>query len=125
MQLNRNDDFICNSYRIHLFYVNKFLVIVLRYFRPCLVIVFDYVLSLYIVLGIFSNFLYVFEDVLLLLCMFVTIFCHCFRYELQQKGELKAEDVGVVPDIYMRNQQLDQEIKLLHKEVVRFREAAM
>ena len=47
------------------------------------------------------------------------------RYELQQTGELREEDISIVPDIYIRNQQLDQQIKHLHREVTRFRDAAM
>ena len=49
----------------------------------------------------------------------------CRRYELQQKGELKEEDVGVVPDIYARNQQLDHELKYHRREVDKFRNAAL
>ncbi len=47
------------------------------------------------------------------------------RYELQQKGQLNEEDVGVVADVYVRNQQLDQEVKHLRVEVEKYREAAM
>ena len=32
-------------------------------------------------------------------------------YELTQKGILTEEDVGVVPDIYLRNQQMDDNVK--------------
>ncbi|CAH1774349.1 unnamed protein product [Owenia fusiformis] len=52
----------------------------------------------------------------------------CFQtewYELQQKGQLKEEDVGVVPDIYTRNQQLDTQVKYLRQDVDKFRDAAM
>ncbi|KAK2140802.1 hypothetical protein LSH36_1240g00010 [Paralvinella palmiformis] len=52
----------------------------------------------------------------------------CFQtewYELQQTGELREEDISIVPDIYIRNQQLDQQIKHLHREVTRFRDAAI
>ncbi len=33
------------------------------------------------------------------------------RYELQQTGKLREEDISVVPDVYLRNQQLDDTIK--------------
>ncbi|OWF39576.1 sperm-associated antigen 16 protein-like isoform X1 [Mizuhopecten yessoensis] len=46
-------------------------------------------------------------------------------YELQQRGLLHEEDVGVVPDIYLRNQDLDNEVKFLKQEVTKYREAAM
>ena len=48
-----------------------------------------------------------------------------FRYELVQKGELKEEDVGIVPDIYVRNQQLDQELKYIRSEMEKYKEAAL
>ena len=48
-----------------------------------------------------------------------------FRYELVQKGELKEEDVGIVPDIYVRNQQLDQELKYIRSEMDKYKEAAL
>lgn len=47
------------------------------------------------------------------------------RYELQQRGLLHEEDIGVVPDIYSRNQDLDGEVKFLKLEVAKFKEAAM
>ena len=56
------------------------------------------------------------------------IVTHCFhgcRYELLQKGELKEEDVGIVPDIYVRNQQLDQELKYIRSEMEKYKEAAL
>ncbi|XP_074652533.1 sperm-associated antigen 16 protein-like [Tubulanus polymorphus] len=52
----------------------------------------------------------------------------CFQtewYELQQKGLLNEEDVDVVPDIYIRNQQLDNEVKFLRTERDRFKDAAV
>lgn len=52
----------------------------------------------------------------------------CFQtewYELQQRGFLHDEDVGVVPDIYTRNQNLDGEIKILKTEVEKYRDAAL
>lgn len=47
------------------------------------------------------------------------------RYELQQRGLLHEEDIGVVPDIYSRNQDLDGEVKFLKLEVAKYKEAAM
>lgn len=47
------------------------------------------------------------------------------RYELQQRGLLHEEDIGVVPDIYSRNQDLDGEVKFLKLEVTKYKEAAM
>lgn len=52
----------------------------------------------------------------------------CFQtewYELQQRGFLHEEDVGVVPDIYTRNQNLDSEIKFLKAEVEKYKDAAL
>ncbi|XP_041372163.1 sperm-associated antigen 16 protein-like isoform X2 [Gigantopelta aegis] len=52
----------------------------------------------------------------------------CFQtewYELQQKGLLHEEDVGIVPEVYTRNQDLDMEVKFLKKEVEKFRSAAL
>nr|KAG5692362.1 hypothetical protein BaRGS_007975 [Batillaria attramentaria] len=52
----------------------------------------------------------------------------CFQtewYELQQRGLLHEEDIGVVPDIYSRNSDLDSEVKFLKQEVVKFRNAAL
>ena len=48
-----------------------------------------------------------------------------FRYELQQKGLLKTEDVGIVPDVYCHNQQLGQDVEHLYSEVERFKDAAL
>ncbi|EDV20978.1 uncharacterized protein TRIADDRAFT_31080, partial [Trichoplax adhaerens] len=51
----------------------------------------------------------------------------CFQtewYELMQKGQLNPEDVSVVPDIYTKNDLLDQDIKVLHGEVEKFKTAA-
>ena len=47
------------------------------------------------------------------------------RYELQQKGLLRDEDIDVVPDAYTHNHHLDQEVKHLQQEVAKFKEAAM
>ena len=55
----------------------------------------------------------------------LTVMLLCSRYELQQKGLLHEEDVGIVPDIYTRNQDLDTEVKFLKKEVEKFRSAAL
>ncbi|KAH3703206.1 sperm-associated antigen 16 protein-like [Dreissena polymorpha] len=52
----------------------------------------------------------------------------CFQtewYELQQRGFLHEEDVGIVPDIYTRNQNLDSEIKFLKGEVEKYKDAAL
>lgn len=52
----------------------------------------------------------------------------CFQtewYELQQKGLLRAEDVGVVPDAYTKNQELNEEVKRLQNEVKKYMDAAM
>ena len=38
-------------------------------------------------------------------------------YEKQAKGQLKEEDIGVVPDIYMRNLELDEQVKSYQAEV--------
>lgn len=51
--------------------------------------------------------------------------CVTDRYELQQRGLLHEEDIGVVPDIYSRNQDLDGEVKFLKLEVAKYKEAAM
>ena len=38
-------------------------------------------------------------------------------YEKQAKGHLKEEDIGVVPDIYLRNLELDEQVKTYQNEV--------
>ena len=38
-------------------------------------------------------------------------------YEKQAKGQLKEEDIGVVPDIYMCNLELDEQVKTYQLEV--------
>ncbi|KAK2564904.1 Sperm-associated antigen 16 protein [Acropora cervicornis] len=51
----------------------------------------------------------------------------CFQtewYELLQKGMLNEEDVRVVPDIYVKNQQLDDLVTQLRQDVAKFKEAA-
>lgn len=45
-------------------------------------------------------------------------------YELTQKGILSEEDVGVVPDIYLRNQQMDDNVKYLREELEKARKIA-
>ncbi|WAR05260.1 SPG16-like protein [Mya arenaria] len=54
-----------------------------------------------------------------------TLDCFQTEYELQQRGYLHEEDVGVVPDIYSRNQNLDSEIKFLKGEVEKYKDAAL
>jgi len=43
-------------------------------------------------------------------------------YELQSKGKLSEEDCGVVPDIYIKYDELDNEVKSLRKELGKMRE---
>uniref|UniRef100_A0A7S3GHL0 Sperm-associated antigen 16 protein n=1 Tax=Palpitomonas bilix TaxID=652834 RepID=A0A7S3GHL0_9EUKA len=45
-------------------------------------------------------------------------------YELQQKGKLSDEDVAVVPDLYLRNRQLDGIIQQLRKDLEKAQEVA-
>lgn len=45
-------------------------------------------------------------------------------YELVQSGKLKSEDAGKLPDIYSKNQQLNDRVKFLQLEVERFKNAA-
>jgi hypothetical protein len=45
-------------------------------------------------------------------------------YEGVQSGKLKPEDAGTVPDIYVKNQQLNDRVKFLQLEVERFKVAA-
>jgi hypothetical protein len=45
-------------------------------------------------------------------------------YENVQSGKLKPEDAGTVPDIYIKNQQLNDNVKFLQLEVERFKTAA-
>jgi WD40 repeat protein len=40
-------------------------------------------------------------------------------YELQAQGKLKKEDMSVVPDIYLRNQELDEQVTNLRREIER------
>ncbi|XP_063286034.1 sperm-associated antigen 16 protein [Pelobates fuscus] len=51
----------------------------------------------------------------------------CFQtewYEMKQKGLLKPEAIGFVPDVYIHNQLLDTEIKNLKKEVETYKTVA-
>eukprot|EP00294_Goniomonas_avonlea_P016044 CAMPEP_0114561352 /NCGR_PEP_ID=MMETSP0114-20121206/11957_1 /TAXON_ID=31324 /ORGANISM="Goniomonas sp, Strain m" /LENGTH=606 /DNA_ID=CAMNT_0001746979 /DNA_START=71 /DNA_END=1888 /DNA_ORIENTATION=- len=45
-------------------------------------------------------------------------------YEKVQRGELRDEDVGIVPDIYIRNQELDNSVKALRAELDKAKEIA-
>ncbi|KAK7092902.1 sperm-associated antigen 16 protein-like [Littorina saxatilis] len=52
----------------------------------------------------------------------------CFQtewYELQQRGLMHEEDIGIVPDIYSRNSDLDSEVKFLKQEVTKYMNAAL
>lgn len=64
-------------------------------------------------------------SLMLRLIFIVYMICVTDRYELQQRGLLHEEDIGVVPDIYSRNQDLDGEVKFLKLEVAKYKEAAM
>jgi len=51
----------------------------------------------------------------------------CFQtewYEMKEKGILKEQDCNNVPDVYIRNRQLDELVNLLEKDVKAFRNAA-
>jgi WD40 repeat protein len=51
----------------------------------------------------------------------------CFNaewYELQAKGKFAAENLSNVPDIYLRNDELDQQTKALQQQVESMREVA-
>eukprot|EP00462_Mataza_sp_D1_P000217 CAMPEP_0175089666 /NCGR_PEP_ID=MMETSP0086_2-20121207/907_1 /TAXON_ID=136419 /ORGANISM="Unknown Unknown, Strain D1" /LENGTH=611 /DNA_ID=CAMNT_0016362189 /DNA_START=61 /DNA_END=1893 /DNA_ORIENTATION=+ len=45
-------------------------------------------------------------------------------YELAENGKLNEEDVGVVSDIYQRNENLDDQVKRLREEVLKSRSIA-
>jgi hypothetical protein len=45
-------------------------------------------------------------------------------YEKQAKGQLKEEDIGVVPDIYLRNLELDEQVKSYQSEVEKMKSIA-
>ncbi|KAH9524359.1 Sperm-associated antigen 16 protein [Bulinus truncatus] len=46
-------------------------------------------------------------------------------YELQERGQLKYADIGIVPDVYTRNQELENEIEFQQKEVIKYKDAAI
>uniref|UniRef100_A0A1I8JNG7 WD_REPEATS_REGION domain-containing protein n=1 Tax=Macrostomum lignano TaxID=282301 RepID=A0A1I8JNG7_9PLAT len=46
-------------------------------------------------------------------------------FELQQKGQLREEDLFDVPDIYARNQQLDDQLKVMRHERDKYKAASM
>ncbi|EDO33837.1 predicted protein [Nematostella vectensis] len=51
----------------------------------------------------------------------------CFQtewYELMQKGLLNEEEVRIVPDLFVKNQQLDDTVKLLRQDVTKYKDAA-
>eukprot|EP00794_Sanderia_malayensis_P003251 gene3251-3732_t len=51
----------------------------------------------------------------------------CFQtewYELREKGLLIEEDTELVPDVYIRNQQLEDSLKALHAETETFKNAS-
>jgi len=56
---------------------------------------------------------------LYLFCLFF------FRYEHQEKGLIQVENVGVVPDIYVKNQLMERDIQQARKEAEKFRTAAL
>jgi uncharacterized small protein (DUF1192 family) len=45
-------------------------------------------------------------------------------YEMQSQGKFKKEDMSIVPDIYLRNQELDQQVTNLRKEIARLQQIA-
>ena len=52
---------------------------------------------------------------------------NCFQnewYDCLQKGKIKIDDIGVVPDVYLRNQELSDKVKYLQSEVQRYKTAA-
>lgn len=49
----------------------------------------------------------------------------CFfsaRYELIERGELGADEAGLVPDVYIRNEQLETENLSLKKDLENYRQ---
>merc|ERR1719299_8747 len=51
----------------------------------------------------------------------------CFQtewYELQTSGKLQSEDVQVLPDLYLQNRGLAEEVSLLRQELDRARQVA-
>ena len=57
-------------------------------------------------------------------CNIAFTFIFHSRYENVQKGKLKAEDAGIVPDIYVKNQDLNDRVKFLQFEVERYKTSA-
>jgi len=45
-------------------------------------------------------------------------------FELAHKGQLSQDDVGAVPDIYLRNQQLDDQLKTIMSDMIEAKEVA-
>ena len=43
-------------------------------------------------------------------------------FELAHKGQLSQDDVGAVPDIYLRNQQLDDQLKTIMSDMIEAKE---
>ncbi len=52
-------------------------------------------------------------------------FLYRYRYELLEQGKVRSEELTVVPDVYTKNQNLEQEVHRLHEEADKFRLAAM
>lgn len=46
------------------------------------------------------------------------------RYELVERGVIKVEDAGLVPSVYTRNQQLEDENMQLKKDLENYKFAA-
>lgn len=52
----------------------------------------------------------------------------CFQtewYENLEKGRLQIEDISVVPDVYLKNQQLDHDLKHYRSQMEKYKEAAL
>lgn len=47
------------------------------------------------------------------------------RYEAHEKGLVSADGVEFVPDVYTKNQNLEQDVQHLQKEAEKFRLAAL
>jgi len=47
------------------------------------------------------------------------------RYELHEKGLILTDDVGVVADVYSKNQALEQQVQHFRDESEKFKVAAM
>ena len=56
--------------------------------------------------------------------VWVFIFC-IYRYEAHEKGLIAADGVEFVPDVYTKNQNLQQDVQHLQKEAEKFRLAAL